>query len=143
MALKQRDYTNMRETERIQEAIKLTCTQVKDYTFKHIISVSWKINPTYISNHLVKIKFGGERFIGIGVDISRAVHKIVEGQDENDWLPRMSARVDSFDSSTKPITFDTLVVNDECLRDHVARVTIGECSSLIDLEELLKATRYA
>ena len=143
MALKQRDYSNMRETERVQEAVKLNSTEVKDYSLQNVITVTWKFTDYATENHLVQIRIGNKKFLGQGDAVSRAVHSLVERQDEDDWLPRDVAYVTSFNGYTAPLIIDTTGVNKESLRDHVARVTIEECSSIIDLEELLKATRYA
>ena len=143
MALKERDYRNMRETERVWDAVELNSTNVKDYHLKHVIGVSWRYSDYIESHHLVTIEMGKESFTGEMVAIKKGVSELVERQDEHDWLPRGRVIITSHNSRTKPMVIDTSRVNWECLRDHVARVTIGECTSIIDLEELLKATRYA
>jgi hypothetical protein len=141
MALKQRDYSNMKETERIWEAVDLNSTHVKDYSMKNVVRVSWQTGDYFTANHLAKIESGKHQFVGNVQDISRGVHELVTRQDKDDWLPKGKVEIKGW--GTKPLIFDTGRVNNECLRDHVAEVTIGGCISYIDLEELLKATRYA
>lgn len=143
MALKERDYSNMKETERVQDAIKINSTNVKDYSLKHIINVGWQLSDLERNNHLVRIQIGDQTFMGNTNNISRGVHALVERQDEHSWLPRDLITVKSFGDKTPALLIDTRDVNKECLRDHVAGVTIGSCESVVDLEELLKATRYA
>ena len=143
MATKERQDYRLKDTERVRDAVKRTNTQVKDYSLKNLVDVEWKINKVFSTRHLLKLQIGDKGFIGMGTNISKAVHDIVAGQDENDWLPRQRVGVPSFQGVTPQLVISTLEVNRECLRDHVARVTIGGCTSLIDLEELLKAIRYA
>lgn len=143
MARKEREDYRLKDTEKVRDAVKRTNTQVKDYSLHNLVTVEWKINDTFSNRHLLKLEIGDKSFIGMGTNISKAVHDIVAEQNENDWLPRKRVGVPSFQGITPQLVISTLDVNSECLRDHVARVTIMGCTSLIDLEELLKAVRYA
>ena len=143
MARIQRDYSNMRETERIRDAIKKNITEIKDYSLKCLVKVGWKMSNYEQENHLSRILFNDQTYIGESTEISKGVMTLVSKQDENDWIPRGIVRIPSFMNRTPEMVINTMVVNKECLRDHVGSITIGKCTSVIDLEELLKATRYA
>jgi hypothetical protein len=143
MARKDREDYRLKDTEKVRDAVKRNNTQVKDYSLKYLISVEWKINKVYTDRHLIKLSIGNAEFMGMGTNVSRAIQDIVAGQNEYDWLPRERVAVPSFQGVTPPLIIYTTDVNKECLRDHVARFTIGKCTSLIDVEEMLKAIRYA
>lgn len=140
MARKERDYSNLRESERVWEAVKMQKTEVKDYSLKHLCSTLWHLTDEQMRHRLVHVVIGDERFVGVSTQLCDAINDLVSKSNDDGWLPRTELRIIGDQGKLLVSTVD---VNRECLRDHVARVTIGEKTAIIDLEELLKATRYA
>lgn len=138
---KERDYSNLKETERLYDAIKRTNTLVKDYSMKHLVSVLWEDARKNRRTRLVEIKIGKQVWIGYGADILRAVNDMLE--EGGTAFPRCQKIIKSQENLGKDMIIDTLFVSQECLQDHVAEVTIGDMTATIDMEELIKATRYA
>lgn len=141
-ARQERDYRNLRETERIWEAVNVFSTNVKDYSLRHLARVAWRISDYHIRKRLVRIDLDAETGLFSALLVKEAVETYTAEDDKNGWIPRKKLIVYGHDT-TKPMIISTNNVNFECLRDHVAEVTIGENTAIIDLEELLKATRYA
>lgn len=133
---KTRDYSNLRETERVWEAVKINSTHIKDYSLKHIVSVAWQFDETSTRKRLVIIKIGDQKGLYNTLELNDTVLGLANRDDDNGWLPRDRVMVEN-------LAIDTTSVNFECLRDHMAEVTIGKNTAILDLEELLKAIRYA
>ena len=140
MARKDRDYSNLKETERVWEAVKVQKTEFKDYSLKHMCTTMWRLGTQQIRGRLVHINIGREKFIGKGTILCDMINEMVEQSDENEWLPRALYTLRGHEGV---LLIDTREVNEECLKDHVAKVTVGKNTAIIDLEELMKATRYA
>lgn len=140
-AKKTRDYSNLRETERVYEAVKRQGTHVKDYSQQNIVEVHWKTNSSLSSNRLVVIRIGATETLVSSLALMATVNAIVDEADENDALPRLYAPLPRHFGKPE-LVISTKEVNYESLRDHVAEIRIKDATALIDLEELLKATRY-
>lgn len=140
MAQKERDYSNLKETERVWDAVKMHGTEVKDYALEHSVSTMWNLNEEQMLNRLVHIFIGRDRWVGRSTDLWKAINEMVADADDNGVLPRGVCRIPG---KTGLLTINSLAVNQECLRDHVAEVSINGNKAIIDLEELMKATRYA
>lgn len=141
MPKKERDYSNLRETEWVLYAAKNPGTQVKDYSLSHIVWVYWNISEWHKAHRLNQIVIGGEVYNQTARGIMEGISHFMENENKDGWYPR--ARLWIPGVNTKDLIVSTEKVNDECLRDHVAEVTLGDNTVIIDLEELLKATRYA
>lgn len=137
-----RDYSNLKETAHVYDAVKRQSTQVKDYSLRHIVTVIWRANPIFIRRRLVIVRIGVEETVISGLDIFTAVNEMVDEADEDGVLPPGYMELESPFNHPK-LLIDTRGVNFEALRDHVAEVTIGNTTALIDLEEFLKAVRYS
>lgn len=137
MPQKKRDYTNLKETAKVYEAVDNTITHVKDYSMKHVITVTWKPH-----SRLVTLTIGDQSWSGMGKHLLEMVNSLVEDTDDDDHMWVAKLWVEDFNTG-RELEISTAGVNKECLRDHVATVTIGKNEAIIDLEELLKATRYA
>ena len=143
MALKERTDYYLRETEKVRHAAKKANTVVKDYSLEQLVEVYWDKSQLYKQQHLVDIVIGGQVATVFNRDIGDAVQIFVDQEDEYGWFPRDCVEVRHHDVKASPLIIDTRQVNQECLRDHIAAVTIKGRTALIDVDELLKATRYA
>lgn len=135
MARKVRDYSNLKETERLYDAVKRTNTFVKDYSLQHIIIVSWEPSNEYRRTRIVEVSIGDKTWRGKGGDLLKVVNEMLEISGTDDF-PRAHFKL-------RNMEIDTRGVNKECLVDHIARITVDKNTAVVDLEELLKATRYA
>lgn len=140
MAKKERDYSNLRETERLYDAVERMSTEVKDYSMEHLVETVWRASDQEISRRLVRIGFDDKYFSVNVLSLLKAINGLVEQADENGWLPRGECKVGGEGGD---LVISTKIVNSEALKDHVAEVSFKGMTALIDLEELLKATRYA
>lgn len=140
MALKERNDYRLKETEKLYDALKRTTTNVKDYSLAYTITIIWKADDEQSRNRLVKLSIGDESWVGTSYDIARAVNGMASDADKNGWFPRGTCVIPG---EVGTLYIETTRVNDECLRDHMARLFISNNTSVVDLEELMKATRYA
>lgn len=137
---KQRDYSNLKETERIWDAVKMNGTNIKDYSLTHLCAVQWRTNDSDIRDRNVRIWIGDKVWIGNAPMLTNAINDIVDQADADGWLPHVHV---GMPGEQNRLIIDTNVANDECRKDHVAHVEVAKNVAIIDLEELLKATRYA
>ena len=128
-----RDYS-LRETELVQDAIKLTCTVIKDYSMNTICHIIWNQSDHDKKNRVIHIIIDGQRAILPVLDVRYEIEKLIDGKQDNE-LPRKKIHI-------RDLTIDTTDVNQACLQDHIASITIKGRTAIIDLEELLKAIRY-
>jgi hypothetical protein len=141
MPRKDRNYRGLfTDTIHIYDALDEVATQLKDYSSQHNIEVKWRQDKEQIHRRLVHIDIDDAKFIGRATHISDAVNDLMEDTLQDGIMPRDKVEVEGV---WEPLVIDLTTVNQECLRDHVAEVSIGDTMALIDLEELLKATRYA
>ncbi len=133
--MKTRDYSNLYETERVHDAVKLNNTYIKDYSMEHICKVLWHQTDDDRVQRIAHLVFGDVRIPIEVLDVRYEIEKLVDEADENGWLPRKGIRLGQ-------LTISTREVNKDCLQDHIASITIKDRTALIDLEELLKAIRY-
>lgn len=143
MALKERKDFYLKETEKVRDAVKKQNTQVKDYSLENLVEVYWDIDDTYIGNHLCQLKIDGQKTVVRARQIGDAVQMLVEEEDEYSVFPRRKYLIESFAHQSRRLEISTAEMNQEGLRDHIAAVTIGDRTALIDLDELLKAVRYS
>lgn len=128
-----RDYS-LRETELVNDAIKLTCTVVKDYSMNTICHIIWNQSDHDKKNRVIHIIIDGQRAILPVLDVRYEIEKLIDEKQDNE-LPRKKIHI-------RDLTIDTTDVNQACLQDHMASITIKGRTAIIDLEELLKAIRY-
>ena len=128
-----RDYS-LRETELVQDAIKLTCTVIKDYSMNTICHIIWSQSDHDKKNRVIHIIIDGQRAILPVLDVRYEIEKLIDEKQDNE-LPRKKIHI-------RDLTIDTTDVNQACLQDHIASITIKGRTAIIDLEELLKAIRY-
>lgn len=142
MARKTREDYRLKETEKLYDAVKRTNTHVKDYSMQHLITVVWEPHNQYQRTRIVELSVGGERWRGHGKEILDPVNRLIKDDKDDPSLLVAKLWIESWPGG-KEMLIDTTGVNQECLRDHVAKLTIGKNTAIVDLEELLKATRYA
>lgn len=128
-----RDYT-LRETELVQDAIKLTCTVIKDYSMDTICHVIWNQSDYDKRNRVIHIIIDGQRAILPVLDVRYEIEKLID-EKQDDMLVRKKIHI-------RDLLIDTTEVNEVSLQDHMASITIKDRTAIIDLEELLKAIRY-
>lgn len=128
-----RDYS-LRETELVQDAIKLTCTVVKDYSMNTICHIIWNQSDHDKKNRVIHIIIDGQRAILPVLDVRYEIEKLIDEKQDNE-LPRKKIHI-------RDLIIDTTDINQACLQDHMASITIKDRTAIIDLEELLKAIRY-
>ena len=128
-----RDYS-LRETELVNDAIKLTCTVIKDYSMNTICYVIWNQSDYDKRNRVIHIIIDRQRAILPVLDVRYEIEKLIDEKQDNE-LPRKKIHI-------RDLTIDTTDVNQACLQDHMASITIKDRTAIIDLEELLKAIRY-
>ncbi len=128
-----RDYT-LRETELVQDAIKLTCTVIKDYSMDTICHVIWNQSDYDKRNRVIHIIIDGQRAILPVLDVRYEIEKLID-EKQDDMLARKKIHI-------RDLLIDTTEVNEVSLQDHMASITIKDRTAIIDLEELLKAIRY-
>lgn len=140
MSKRERDYSNLKETEKVYDAVERMTTEVKDYSMRYMVETVWRMNDYEIAKRLVRVCFDDIPWIGNVQDLLWAINGLVGDADEDGWLPRNTVDITG---ESGLLTISTEGVNKECLRDHVAFVTHSNKTAILDLEELLKATRYA
>ena len=128
-----RDYS-LRETELVNDAIKLTCTVIKDYSMNTICYVIWNQSDYDKRNRVIHIIIDGQRAILPVLDVRYEIEKLID-EKQDDMLARKKIHI-------RDLLIDTTEVNQTCLQDHMASITIKGRTAIIDLEELLKAIRY-
>lgn len=145
MSQKARDYTNLKETEKLYDAIHDFQTSLKDYSMEGSVVVRWRWDSWAIRKRLVMILVGEEIEAYYAPNILPVINEMLERSthDKDRWMPREKHKIDPFVEHGKPMYIDTTGVNEESLRDHIAEIRIGGGVALVDLQELLKATRYA
>jgi hypothetical protein len=137
---KQRDYSNLKESERVFDAVKLNSTHFKDYSLTHLCSTAWRMSDPEMLKRLVRIRIGDREWIGHSPTLANEINELADNSNEDNWFPQA---VITLTGEKGKLTIDTQAVSDECLQDHMAHVTIDGDTAIVDLEELLKATRYA
>src|SRR4051794_7714088 len=120
MAKKERDYSNLKETERVWDAVDRITTEVKDYSMEHLVETIWRASDWEIAKRLVHICIDENHWIGSVRELLNAVNGLVERADENGWLPRGEIKLEG---ETGELLISTRKVGEECLKDHVAEVT--------------------
>lgn len=145
MSQKARDYTNLRETEKLYDAIDEFMTFAKDYSLGSLVAVYWRWSDEAIKKRLVTLTIGTRNSIYVGPDFLPVVNDMLERatHDKDKWLPQEKHTIEPYYEHGTPLVIDTTGVNEECLRDHLADISIADMHAIVDLEELLKATRYA
>lgn len=140
--MKKRTDYRLKDTEKLWDAVKKTNTQVKDYSLKHLVTVLWEPpSKTFKRTRLVQISIGDQTWFGRGAQISDRVNQLLEDNDERDHMWASKVWIKDY-YTDKELIINTSGMNKEGLIDHIAEVSIGKNTAIIDLEELLKATRY-
>ena len=128
-----RDYS-LRETELVDDAIKLDSTVVKDYSMANICRIVWNQSDHDKKHRVIHFIFDDQRAILPVLDVRFEIEKLIDNK-QDDILPRKQIKI-------RDMLIDTTNVNEACLQDHIASITIKGRAAIIDLEELLKAIRY-
>jgi hypothetical protein len=139
--MKERTDFALKDTEKIYDAIRRNNTHVKDYSLTHTVKVTWRASKFNIKKRFLTIHIGDEEWRGSVLDLAEVIDMMVEGEDKYGKLPYVENKVPGF--KTESLTISTIQMNNEARRDHVACIFAGDNRVLVDLEELLKATRYA
>lgn len=140
--MKQRKDYSLKDTEKLYDAVRKTNTHVKDYSMAHVVQVLWE--PTNLSRRTrtVIIRIGDEEWRNRPNLITDVVEEMIGNQQEDDVLFASKHWLEDY-FGRKEMVIRSDSVNKEARVDHVAEFTIGKNTAIIDLEELLKATRYA
>lgn len=140
--MKRRIDYSLKDTEKLYDAVRETNTFVKDYSMTHLVQVLWEQSGVNKRSRRVQIVFGGKVWENRPTLITDVVETLIGNQQEDDVLFEQSHELeDRFDR--EPLIISSEGVNHEGLVDHVVRLSVGDRHVLVDLEELLKATRYA
>jgi hypothetical protein len=134
---KARDYRNLKETEHAFEASKQTSGVFKDYSLAYIGRVNWGQQLT--ARRLVRLSLDSQWCLVAAPELWHVINNLMDETDEDGWIPRAHLDVRCVDGR---LSLDSTSVNQECLRDTVVWLRIGDYRALVDLEELLRATRY-
>ncbi len=132
-----RDYRNLRETEHVFDAAKLTSVVFKDYSMEHICRAGW--GHQLRSQRLVQLDIGGEKCILPAPLLWGVINDLIDEADDDGWITRCYIGVPCVKGK---LTISSMGLNQECLRDSIVQLRIGEHGAIVDLEELLRATRY-
>jgi len=128
-----RDYS-LRETELIQDAVKLNSTPIKDYSMSTICWVIWNQSDYDKRNRVVHLAFDNRKATVSVLDLRFEIESLIDSKLD-DLMPLKQITLGN-------VTIDTTESNKACLQDHMASITIRDKTAIIDLEELLKAIRY-
>jgi hypothetical protein len=128
-----RDYS-LRETELLQDAVKLSATPIKDYSMSTICWAIWNQSDYDKRNRMIHLAFDNKRATVSAVDLRYEIERLIDDKVD-DLMPLRQITLGD-------VGIDTSESNKACLQDHMASITIKGKTAIIDLEELLKAIRY-
>lgn len=140
--MKRRIDFSLKDTEKLYDAVRETNTFVKDYSMAHLVQVLWEQTSLSKRKRIVEIRIGDAVWANRANLITDFVEELIGNQQEDDVLFSSKRHIEDY-YGRKELVVTTESMNREARVDHVAEFSIGKNKAIIDLEELLKATRYA